>query len=103
MQPQHWFVWSEAGEVTCDCVVAFEKIGCLVDAVKNRAKGQFSFDCDPSPPPERPRIPLQPLSPPLRDLYLMDGLLWQAALRTDGLCYRPEPLLAAAEPTAGMN
>lgn len=103
MQPQHWFVWSEAGEVTCDCVVAFEKIGCLVDGIKNGAKGQMSFDCDPSPPPERPHTPLRPLSPPLRSLYLMDSLLWQEALRTDGLCYRPKPLHAVARATAGRR
>ena len=92
MQPQHWFVWSDAGEVTCDCVVAFEKIGCLVDSIKNGAKGAQSFPCEPSPPPEKSHYALQPLSPPLSSLYRMDFLLWQTALRVPSHCFRPEPL-----------
>ena len=92
LQPQHWFVWSDAGEVTCDCVVAFEKIGCLVDSIKNGAKGAQSFPCEPSPPPEKSHYALQPLSPPLSSLYRMDFLLWQTALRVPSLCFRPEPL-----------
>ena len=94
MQPQHYFVWSEAGEVTCDCVVAFEKIGCLVNSETPADGRHAGFKCELSPLPERPSAPLQPLPAPLRSLYLMDDLLWRSALRADGLCYRPKALHA---------
>lgn len=75
MQPQSWFVWNNDGDVTCDCVVAFEKIGTVTEVHVN--SGRERSNATPA------------LSKPLQQLYSPDVRLHRAAYRAPGLCYRP--------------
>ena len=74
MQPQSWFVWDDDGNVTCDCVVAFEKLGNVTEIRANAGR-------KPSTTPVLPK--------PLQRLYLPDFQLHRAAYCAPGLCYWP--------------
>ena len=75
MQPQSWFVWDDDGNVTCDCVVAFEKLGQVTEVHVN--SGRKASTATPA------------LPKPLQRLYSQDAQLHRAASRAPGLCYRP--------------
>lgn len=76
--PQSWYVWAEDGRVTCDCVVAFEKLSALTSVHTNKAKsGGARYHHNYTYP---------------ANLYAMDSLLHQTALAAPSLCYRPPPL-----------
>ena len=75
--PQSWFVWSDRGDVLCDCVVPYEKLN-----LKTHLNGAGSK--------QRPLRGVQFTFP--RRLYEMDALLHHAALGAPRLCYAPKPL-----------
>ena len=77
--PQSWFVWSERGDVLCDCVVAFEKFASAVSLRLNTAERH------------RARQPRTNDTFPHR-LYEMDALLHRVALQSPALCYSPTAL-----------
>jgi len=84
LQPQSYFVWSASGAVTCDCVVAFEKLPRLVQVHLQTSNGKSKSQGGSQSHPEAP-----PLPQPLRELYHLDAQLWQLALAEDKLCYHP--------------
>ena len=48
-QPQSWFVWGDAGQLLCDCVVAFEKLPLFVPGTHRPRAG-----CSMCPRPHTP-------------------------------------------------
>ena len=73
--PQSWYVWSDRGDVLCDCVVAYEKLD-----VRVRHN-----------PGQKKRIENATARFPTR-LYEMDALLYHVASASNALCYKPAPL-----------
>lgn len=76
--PQAWFVWSATGEVTCQCVVAFEKLtqhaGLARVNARNQSIGQMHMGADEV----------------FVRLYAQDAELHQHAKAHADVCYRPE-------------
>ena len=71
--------------MTCECVVAFEKLPWLLGedssgsaSVPHRNGGHYST--------------IDPLPEPLRGMYRLDGVLWRLAANESHLCSRPEPM-----------
>ena len=75
--PQSWFVWSAAGAVTCQCVVAFEKLGRVAGLAhvnaRNQSLGRMRMDADEA----------------LVRLYAPDAALHRRAKAQNEFCYRP--------------
>lgn len=71
--PQAWFVWDARGRVTCDCVVAFERLGNLTSVHSNRAQQPRALNLSDFP----------------WELYARDALLHTLARESPTLCYRP--------------
>jgi len=90
LQPQAWFVWTEAGVVQSGCVIAFEKATSLMAVTRMaRTEGRRLAKAPPAPA----EADVQPAPPPLLSaLYAIDTLLWAAALASPCLCYRPPAL-----------
>jgi len=84
--PQSWFVWADDGKVTCDCVIAYPKLSIVLSTTKNAAS---SFKKNENPRGLRYSA----------QLYVMDSLLYEIALDTPDLCYRPRPLMVPTPKT----
>ena len=83
--PQWWFVWSAAGAVTCQCVVAYEKlqrVAALARPGHNRSR--------PHRAPSSSTLWGRPFSALLgARLYARDAALHRNATAARGLCYAP--------------
>ena len=75
--PQSWFVWSAAGAVTCQCVVAFEKLGRVAGLAhvnaRNQSLGRMNMGTDEV----------------FVRLYAQDAELHARAKAHAGVCYKP--------------
>ena len=84
MLPQSWFVWSAKGVVTCECVVAFEKLTHLAGLarvnVRNQSLGRMHMDTDEV----------------FVRLYAQDAELHARAKANAEFCYRPGERSASA-------
>lgn len=84
-QPQRWYVWDGDGAVQCQCVVAFERMMPLLNGtivLLGRKSGNWT----------QRRVwanQTEPLPEPLEALYAKDRQLWERALHSKSVCYRP--------------
>jgi len=77
MLPQSWFVWSAKGVVTCQCVVAFEKLRRVPGLARVNARNQSLG---------RMRVPDDEV---FARLYAPDAALHRRAKAHAEFCYRP--------------
>ena len=77
MLPQSWFVWSAAGAVTCQCVVAFEKLSHVAGLARVNARNRSLA---------RIRVPTDEV---FARLYAQDAALHRRAKAHSEFCYRP--------------
>jgi hypothetical protein len=80
MLPQAWFVWSASGAVTCQCVVAYEKLQHVVGLARQDARNRSR---------SRGQTPAAYNNQLLAQLYARDAELHRRANAHNGFCYAP--------------